>query len=77
MAIDPAVVITATGSATAAVIAAWALLTRARGRAGQPMHVLRRIWDWLEVSGHKHAMPDTLRADTERTLGLNEDGEDK
>lgn len=52
--------VAALGSASAAVLGAWSLVVRERSKAARPLQLLRRLWDWLEASGHHEKIPPTL-----------------
>jgi len=55
---DPSLIIGSIGTAVTGAIGAWAILTGARAKAGRPRQVLRRLWDWLELSGHRAELSD-------------------
>lgn len=68
---DPSVIIGSIVAAVPATLAAWAVVTKARGTAGRPLQVLRRVWDWLEQAGHRAELErrnPTLHGDVIRVL---------
>lgn len=75
---DPSVIIGSIIAAVPATIVAWNGLTKARGAAGRPLQVLRRLWDWLEQAGHQVELEDrnpTLHGDVIRVLNDDKDDE--
>ncbi len=66
--LDPGGLAVAIGGAVASIIGAWALYTRARIAGGSALHVLRRVWDWIETSGLHEDVPPTLARDVRREL---------
>jgi hypothetical protein len=69
--IDPGGLAVAIGGAIASVIGAWALYTRARIAGGSALHVLRRLWDWVETTDLDEEVPPTLARDVKRELSVN------
>lgn len=62
----------ALGGTISGIIGAWALLVRARGDAGLPSRLLRRLVDWLQTVSLWERVPESLRHEIEQHLTEDE-----